>query len=176
MSKRRKVVAILVLALASVGVIAVATIGSVTSGIRESQTPAVVRAESPYKILEAETGPNPSREDVEQVLAESAQSAALYWMEPAEHFSMLSLRAETQGNYGVVTGRIKNIGTRTCGELHLDFDVLDRRGQKVGFAKVSRHEALFPGEVWSFTAKAGVYRGEGVTVRLDPVTGIRAFP
>lgn len=99
-----------------------------------------------------------------------------YSMEPAKHFETLDLRAESQSNHGIVTGRNKNIGSRPCGEIHLNFTVLDQQGQKVRFAKVSYRDGMQPGEVWSSTAKAGVYRAQGAQVRLDPVTGITAFP
>ena len=73
MSKRTKVIMILVASAVGIGAVAVTTINSVTSGIQQPAARTLAVPESPYKILKAETGPGPSRDAIEKVLASEAE-------------------------------------------------------------------------------------------------------
>ena len=72
MSKRTKVIMILVASAVGVAAVIVTTVNSVRSGIQQSAARTLAVAESPYKILKAETRPGPSWEAVEKVLASEA--------------------------------------------------------------------------------------------------------
>ena len=149
MSKRTKVIMILVASAVGVAAVVVTTVNSVRSGIQQPAARTLAVTESPYKILKAETGPGPSREAVEKVLASEAKrsegiamkraeeraAAADYWWNPAEHFTVQSLRVfkSTQvSGLGKITGRVTNVGTRDAEFLQLRFRLLNAQGRRVG--------------------------------------------
>ena len=190
MSKRTKVTAILVASAVGIGAVAVTTINSVTSGIRESATRTAIRAGSPHKILKAETRPGPSREAVEKVLASEAKrseeiamkraeeraAATDYWWDPAEHFTVQGLqvfKSTRVSGLGKVTGRVTNVGIRDAEYLRLTFRLLDAQGRRVGRATAVNHDGLRAGESWDFDAVMAAHTGGAVEVRLDP-NGVEA--
>lgn len=195
MSKNRKVVVGAVLGVFLCCVAAV--VDQVNKGVQRAENrhtqPRKVD-ESPYKILKAETGPRPSREAVEEVLASEAKRSEKimdrqaeqrarerlaemeYWWDPARHFSVHSLRVlgstKVQG-LGKVTGRATNIGSRDAEYLRLTFRLLDAQGRRVGRATAVNHDGLAAGRSWDFDAVMSAHIGGTVEVRLDP-NGVEA--
>ena len=169
----------------------VAVVDQVNKGIQKSKNRTSRVAESPYKILKAETGPRPSREAVEKVLASEAKrseeiamkraeerAAAMdYWWNPAEHFTVQGLRifkSTRVSGLGKVTGRVTNVGTRDAEFLQLRFRLLNAQGRRVGMATAVNHNGLGSGEVWDFEAILAAHASGGVQVQLDP-NGVTAY-